>query len=179
MAGRASLRISAKLAWCQPNSIQGISCLTRKQKKRVPKMLKPAKTSAAALAPSPRMTGIDHAGEGDEDEGALEHGAVGVAADAAIGGLEELLELAEEDGDSEVEDDPLGVDLVDVGEAEDAGDGEEVEGAGEEQDGRRADAYDEPPAALEDAEGAGTVVAGYHHGHFVAGYGSEAYVGEA
>ena len=61
----------------------------------------------------PRATGDDHAAEGDEGEEVLEEGAVGVAADAAIGGLKELLKLAEEDGDAEIEDDPLGVGFAD------------------------------------------------------------------
>ena len=72
------------------------------------------------------------AGKGEQGECALEHGAVGIASDTAVGGLEELLELGEEDGDTEVEDDPLRVRLGDVGELQQTGDGEEVEGATEE-----------------------------------------------
>ena len=122
----------------------------------------------------------DHgAGEGGEGEEGLEEGAVGVAADAAIGGLQELFELAEEDRDAEVEDDPLGVGFADVGELEQARGGKVVECSAEKDDGRGADDGDEPPAALEDAEGAFAVVAGDHHGHLVAGDGAEADVGEA
>ena len=47
--------------------------------------------------------------EGEKREEGSKESAIGVAADATIGGLDELLELAEEDGDTEVEDDPLGV----------------------------------------------------------------------
>ena len=111
----------------------------------------------------------DHAGEGDEREQVLEEGAVGVAADAAIGGLQELFELSEEDRDAQVEDDPLGVGFAEGGELEEVGGGKKVERAAEEDDGCGADEGDEPPAALEDAEGAFAIVAGDHHGHLVAG----------
>ena len=57
----------------------------------------------------------------------FEKRAVGVAADGAIGGLQELFELSEEDGDAEVEDDPLGVGLAERGELEEAGGGKVVE----------------------------------------------------
>ncbi len=57
MAPGASLRISAKLACFQPNSIQGMSRLTMTQSSRVQKMLATAKTSAVTRALPPRMTG--------------------------------------------------------------------------------------------------------------------------
>ncbi len=75
--------------------------------------------------------GDDHAGEGDEGGGGFEGGAVGVAADAAIGGLQKLLKLAEEDGETEIEDDPFGVGFADVGDSQQAGGGQVVECAAE------------------------------------------------
>ena len=122
--------------------------------------------------------GDHHGGKGNQGEGALDHGAEGVATDGAIGGLEELLQLAEQDGDAEVEDDPLGIGLGDLGEVKEARGGEEVEGSAEQGNGGRADADDEPPAGLEDSQGAGAVAAGDEHGHLVAGDGAEAAIGE-
>jgi len=90
-----------------------------------------------------------------------------------------LFELSEEDRDAEVKDDPLGVGFAESGELEEVGGGKVVEGSAEEDDDRSADEGDEPPAALEDAEGALAIVAGDHHGHLVAGDAAEAGVAEA
>ncbi len=83
----------------------------------VTKTLAEAKTSAVMRGPMPRTTEAIMVREGDEREEVLEEGAVGVAADAAIGGLQKLFELAEEDGDAEIEDDPLGVGFAEWREA--------------------------------------------------------------
>src|SRR5579862_5141335 len=110
----------------------------------------------------------DHAAEGSERDDGLERGAVRIASDAAVGGLQELLELSEEDGESEVEDDPLGVLFADVSQLQKACGGKKVERSDEQNEDGGADEDDEPPAALEDAEGVLAVVAGDHHGHLVA-----------
>jgi hypothetical protein len=129
--------------------------------------------------PAAKRHGDDGTGKGSEGEECLEEGAVGIATDGAVGRLEELLELAEEDGDAEVEDDPLGVGFADVGELQQSRRRKEIECATEKQDSCSADDGDEPPAALEHAECALSVIAGDHHGHLVAGDGAEACVGEA
>ncbi len=87
--------------------------------------------------------------------------------------------MAEQNGDAEVEDDPLGVGLAEGGELEEAGGWEVVEAPLKQDDRRRTDEGDEPPAALEDAERACAVIAGDHHGHLVASDAAEADVAEA
>src|ERR1700761_1705299 len=59
------------------------------------------------------------------------------------------------------------------------GGGKVVKQAAEDGYGGGADDGDEPPAALEDAEGGIFVVAGDEHGHFIAGDGAETDVAEA
>src|ERR1700733_13848947 len=123
--------------------------------------------------------GGDHGGEGDEREDSLEGCAVRVTSDAAVGGLEELFELAEENREAEIKDDPLGVVFADVGQLQKPAGGEEIERATENDTGGCAEEDDEPPAALEDAQSAVAVVAGDHHGHLIAGRVAETNAAEA
>ena len=112
--------------------------------------------------------GGDHAAKCRERDDGFEGGAVGVASNAAIGGLQELFELSEEDRDAEVEDDPLGVVFADVRQLQKVGCGKKVKRSDEQNENGGADEDDEPPAALEDTEGVFAVVACDHHGHLVA-----------
>jgi hypothetical protein len=121
----------------------------------------------------------DHAAKSEEGGHVLEEGTVGIAADGSICGLKQLFELAQQDRDAEIEDDPLGVGLAQGGEPENAGRGEIVESSREQDDSCGTDDGDEPPAALEDAESGCAIVAGHQHGHLVACDGAEARVAEA
>ena len=64
-------------------------------------------------------------------------------------------------------------DGVDV---EDARDRQQVDGRADQAAGKRKADHDQPPAGLEDAQGAGRVVLGDEHRHLVQGEGAEAEV---
>ena len=119
-----------------------------------------------------------HGDEGGEGEHAAQEGAEGVAIDAAIGGLHHAFELAEQDGDAEIADGPLGVGIGDEVDVEERGKVDEVQQADDGERGEGEGDDDEPPAGLEDAEGGFAVAARDGHTHLVTGDGGEAEVGE-
>src|ERR1700733_11029702 len=78
--------------------------------------------------------GGDHSAKGGEREGGLDGGAEGGSSDAAIGRLQEVLKLGQQDGEAEVEDDPFGVVAADMGQLQEAGCRQKVERATEKTD---------------------------------------------